>query len=41
MRGNEYKNDADTPYREALPLLTDLAAALGVPKKVTDHHYRT
>jgi hypothetical protein len=31
-----YKYDPDTPYRMALPLATDLATALGVPRVITD-----
>lgn len=31
-----FREDADSPYRIGLPLATELAAALGVPRRVTD-----
>lgn len=40
VRGRDYENDAETPYRQALPLVTELAAAMGVPKRVADRSYR-
>ncbi len=33
---NEFREDPATPYRISLPLATELAAALGVPRKVTE-----
>jgi len=33
---DRFREDPDTPYRMALPLATELAAALGVPRRVTD-----
>jgi hypothetical protein len=33
----EFRHDSDTPYRRALPLVTELAEALGVPRRVTDY----
>jgi hypothetical protein len=32
-----FAGDADTPYGHALPLATELAAALGVPRRITDY----
>jgi len=29
-------DDFDTPYRMALPLATELARALGVPRRITE-----
>jgi hypothetical protein len=33
----EFRHDADTPYRRTLPLVAELAEALGVPRRVTDY----
>ena len=33
-----YPQDPDTPYRMALPLASELAKALGVPRVVTDYN---
>jgi hypothetical protein len=32
-----FAGDADTPYGHALPLATELAAALRVPRRITDY----
>ena len=33
----EFREDPDTPYRRTLPLVTELAEALGVERRVTDY----
>lgn len=37
VRTGEFREDPDTPYRRTLPLVTELAEALGVPRRVTDY----
>lgn len=34
---NRFREDPDTPYRQALPLVTDLAGALHVERRITDY----
>lgn len=34
---NRFREDPDTPYQQALPLVTDLAGALHVERRVTDY----
>jgi hypothetical protein len=34
---NEFREDPDTPYRRTLPLVTELAEALSVERRVTDY----
>lgn len=37
VKTNEFREDPDTPYRQALPLATELADALGVRRHVIDY----
>lgn len=37
VQTKEFEGDADAPYRQALPLVTELANALGVPRHLVDH----
>ena len=37
VQTREFREDPDTPYRRTIPLVTELAEALGVPRRVTDY----
>ena len=37
LQTREFREDPDTPYRRTLPLVTELAEALGVERRVTDY----
>ncbi|HET6900125.1 MAG TPA: hypothetical protein VFK70_17360 [Vicinamibacteria bacterium] len=37
VKTTEFREDPDTPYRRTLPLVTELAEALGVERRVTDY----
>jgi hypothetical protein len=37
VKTTEFREDPDTPYRRALPLVTELAEALGIERRVTDY----
>jgi hypothetical protein len=37
LQTDSFREDPDAPYRMALPLVTDLAAALGVKRVITDY----
>jgi hypothetical protein len=37
VQTREFREDPDTPYRRTLPLVTELAEALGVERRVTDY----
>jgi len=37
VQTREFREDPDTPYRRTIPLVTELAEALGVERRVTDY----
>jgi len=37
LQTREFREDPDTPYRRTIPLVTELAEALGVERRVTDY----
>ena len=37
IKTSEFREDPDTPYRRTLPLVTELAEALGVERRITDY----
>jgi hypothetical protein len=37
VQTSEFREDPDTPYRRTLPLVTELAEALGVERRITDY----